>query len=124
SGIRVAAFSLATSDSWKDGRGERQEKTQWHRCTVWNRNQDTGLVDVVEKYVKKGDKLYVEGRVEYRQYQDKDNNTKYATDVVVQSLLMLGGGKTDASGDKNEARQRSHRNEPTPGEFDDFPGAL
>jgi len=91
-GNRVATFSLATSRSWSSPSGEKQEKTEWHRCVVWN-SKGTGLADVVEKYCKKGDRIYVEGRIEYRQWQDKENQTRYATEINVRELLMLGGGR-------------------------------
>ena len=81
-GNRVASFSLATSRSWTSPNGEKQEKTEWHRCVVWN-TKGTGLADVVEKYCKKGDRIYVEGRIEYRQWQDKENQTRYSTEVNV-----------------------------------------
>jgi single-strand DNA-binding protein len=96
-GTRVATFSLATSNSWTNAAGERQEKTEWHRCVAWN-GKASGLADIVEKYVKKGSKLYVEGQVEYRQWQDKDNQTRYTTEIKVKELIMLdsrvgsGGG--------------------------------
>ena len=61
-GNRVATFSLATSRSWNDAGGAKQEKTEWHRCVVWN-TKNSQLADIVEKYVKKGDKIYVEGRI-------------------------------------------------------------
>ena len=83
---RVASFSLATTEKYND-----QEKTQWHNCIVWAK-----LADVVEKYVKKGQLLYVEGRIEYRSYDDKDGNKKYITDIVVLNLQMLGKKETSA----------------------------
>ena len=91
-GNRVASFSLATSRSWSGTNGEKQEKTEWHRCIAWN-SRGTGLVDVIEKYVKKGDRLYVEGRIEYRQWQDKEGQTRYTTEINVRELMMLGGGR-------------------------------
>ena len=90
-GNRVANFSLATSRTWNDASGTKQEKTEWHRCVVWN-TKNSQLADIVEKYVKKGDRLYVEGSIEYRQWQDKDNQTKYMTEINVRELIMLGGG--------------------------------
>ena len=72
--------------------GSKQEKTEWHRCVVWN-TKSSQLADIVERYVKKGDKLYVEGRIEYRQWQDKDGQTRYSTEINVRELIMLGGGK-------------------------------
>ena len=81
---RVASFSLATTEKF-DGK----EKTQWHNCSVWGK-----LADVVEKYVKKGQLLYVEGKIEYRSYDDKDGNKRYVTDIVVFTLQMLGKKET------------------------------
>lgn len=103
-GNRVASFSLATSRDWKDSSGEKQTKTEWHRCVAWNSGK-SGLADVVEKYVRKGGKIFVEGRVEYRQWQDKDGNTKYATEINVKELLLLGDSKKkdDAFEDYNDA---------------------
>ena len=130
-GGRVATFSLATTRTWSGNSGDRQEKTEWHRCVVWNTGtKGQGLADVVEKYVKKGDKLYVEGRIEYRQWQDKENVTRYTTEINVREMLMLGtprGG--DYDGDSGPPRSRSaptsKASAPAPGgEFDDFPGAL
>jgi single-strand DNA-binding protein len=105
-GNRVATFSLATTRSWSGNNGEKQEKTEWHRCVVWNA-RGTGLADVVEKYVKKGDRLYVEGRIEYRQWQDKDGQTRYTTEINVREMVMLGsprGGDTEGEGGGARAR--------------------
>ena len=96
-GNRVATFSLATSRTWNDQSGSKQEKTEWHRCVVWN-TKGSQLADIVEKYVKKGDKLYVEGRIEYRQWQDKDGQTRYSTEINVREMIMLGGGKGGGGG--------------------------
>src|ERR671925_335788 len=89
-GNRVATFSLATSRSWNGPSGEKQEKTEWHRCVVWN-TKTSQLADIVERYLKKGDKVYVEGRIEYRQWQDKDGQTRYSTEINVRELIMLSG---------------------------------
>lgn len=96
-GGRVAQFSLATSRTWNDQNGGKQEKTEWHRCVVWN-SKGSQLADIVEKYVKKGEKLYVEGRIEYRQWQDKDGQTKYSTEINVRELLLLGGRRDGMGG--------------------------
>ena len=87
SGSRVAKASLATNRSWSDRSGNQQEKTEWHRLTFFGR-----LVDIVEQWVNKGDRLYVEGRVEYSQTQDDQGGTKYWTDIVVTEMVMLGTG--------------------------------
>jgi len=93
-GSKVAQFSLATSRQWNSASGEKQEKTEWHKCVAWNSgSKGSGLADVIERYVKKGDKLFVEGRIEYRQYEDKDKQTKYITEINVREILLLGGGR-------------------------------
>lgn len=89
-GDRVASFSVATSERWKDkASGEQKEKTEWHRVSVLNQN----LVGVVEKYVRKGTKLYLEGQLETRKWQDKDGADRYSTEVVLRpyrgELLLL-----------------------------------
>jgi single-strand DNA-binding protein len=130
-GNRVATFSLATSRTWNDQSGNKQEKTEWHRCIVWNSKVST-LADIVEKYVKKGDKVYVEGRIEYRQYQDKENQTRYITEINVRELLMLGsktGGSGDFDGEASRSRQPAGRAKSAAAagstdDFEDFPGAL
>jgi single-strand DNA-binding protein len=82
SGGRVAEFSLATTRTWNGPGGDRQEKTEWHRCVAWNARGPggSGLADIIERYVRKGDRLYVEGSIEYRQWQDKEGQTKYDRD--------------------------------------------
>jgi single-strand DNA-binding protein len=103
-GGRVAQFSLATSRTWNDAHGGKQEKTEWHRCVVWN-SKASQLADIVERYVKKGDKLYIEGRIEYRQWQDKDGQTRYSTEINVRELILLGGRREgfDGAGGEMEA---------------------
>ena len=92
SGTRVAKVSLATNRTWSDRSGQQQEKTEWHRLTFWDK-----LAEVVERYVHKGDRLYVEGRIEYSQTQDEQGGVKYWTDINVREMVMLGSGG-DAGG--------------------------
>ena len=131
-GGRVATFSLATGRTWNDQSGTKQEKTEWHRCVVWNNARGSGLADVVEKYVRKGEKVYVEGEIEYRQWQDKEGQTRYTTEIRVRELMLLGGRSGGAGGDDSEGPARRA---PAPAarpkaaaaggsDFDDFPGAL
>ena len=131
-GNRVATFSLATSRSWNDAPGPKQEKTEWHRCVVWN-TKGSQLADIVERYVKKGDKLYVEGRIEYRQWQDKEGQTRYSTEINVRELIMLssrsggGGGDFDADSSARRAPAAPKAKAATAGgadDFEDFPNAL
>ena len=87
-GKKVCTFSIATSNSWKDKEtGEKKEKTEWHRVVVFNE----GLVDVVENYVKKGSKLYIEGSLQTRKWTDDSGNEKYTTEVIIQGY----GGRID-----------------------------
>jgi single-strand DNA-binding protein len=140
-GSRVASFSLATSRQWNGPAGDKQEKTEWHRCVAWNA-KGSGLADLIEKYVKKGDKLYVEGRIEYRQYQDKENQTKYITEINVRELILLGGrgggagfdgeasGSSAGSNSGSGAPPRSRTAAPAKAgaksdeEFNNFPDAM
>jgi single-strand DNA-binding protein len=131
-GNRVATFSLATSRSWNDAAGAKQEKTEWHRCVVWN-SKSSQLADIVERYVKKGDKLYVEGRIEYRQWQDKEGQTRYSTEINVRELIMLGaprgGGAVDSDGEGGGRVSRAPATQKAKAaaggdDFEDFPGAL
>jgi len=96
-GGRVASFSVATSESWKDKTsGERKEKTEWHRISVLNEN----LVGIVERYLKKGAKVYLEGQLETRKWTDKEGQEKYTTEVVLRPFrgeLTMLDGKRDAS---------------------------
>ncbi len=103
-GTRVANLSLATSETWRDkNSGERKERTEWHRIVIFNER----LVDVVEKYVKKGAKLYIEGALQTRKWTDNTGAEKYTTEVVLQrfrgELTMLdsrgGGGMGGSAGD-------------------------
>ena len=130
-GNKVATFSLATSRTWNSQTGDRQEKTEWHRCVAWN-SKGTGLADVVEKWCKKGDKIYVEGRIEYRQWQDKENQTRYSTEINVREMLMLGGPGGGRGGDfdaESSGRARAPAGATAKAgtaapEFEDFPAAL
>ena len=83
-GKKMASFSLATSDKWKDKQsGEQRDKTEWHKVVIYNENI---AANVVEKYVNKGSKLYVEGSLQTRKWTDKDGSEKYITEVVLQGF--------------------------------------
>ncbi|MCE2454202.1 MAG: single-stranded DNA-binding protein [Gemmatimonadetes bacterium] len=86
SGTRYAKLSLATNRRWKNRQdGSEQEKTEWHRLTFWGRT-----AEIVEQYVSKGARLYIEGRIEYSESESRDGQTRYWTDVIVEDMLMLG----------------------------------
>jgi single-strand DNA-binding protein len=87
SGAAVANFSIATNESWTDKQGQKQERTEWHRIVVWGK-----LAELCSQYLTKGRQAYIEGRMQTRQWQDKDGQTKYTTEVQAQTVQFLGGG--------------------------------
>lgn len=94
-GTNVCKFSLATSETWKDKSGQKQEKTEWHNVVIWG-NQ----AEACGKYLKKGSQAFVEGKIEYRSYQ-KDDETKYITEVKAVNIRFVGGeqkAETDTAG--------------------------
>lgn len=100
-GGKVCNFSLATSQRWKDKAGQQQERTEWHSIAIFNE----GLVSVAERYLRKGSKVYIEGQLETRKWQDQSGNDRYSTEVVLRpfrgELKMLDG--------KREAREDDRR---------------
>ena len=124
-GGRVANLSLATSRQWKGSSGDKQEKTEWHRVVLWN-NKGSNLADIAERYCKKGDKVYVEGSIEYRSWQDKEGQTRYTTEVIARELILLSGrgdggeSFSPAKAPAGAAAKTSAKEE----SFEDFPEAL
>jgi single-strand DNA-binding protein len=86
SGQAVANFSLATNESWTDKAGQKQERTEWHRIVVWGK-----LAELCNQYLSKGRQAYIEGRMQTREWQDKDGQKKYTTEVQAQTVQFLGG---------------------------------
>jgi single-strand DNA-binding protein len=84
-GQRVANFRLATSRNWTGQDGQRQEKTEWHSIVAWAK-----LADICERYLAKGKQVYVEGRLETRSWQDKEGQTRYKTEIICETMQMLG----------------------------------
>ena len=85
-GVSVAHFTLATNEYYKDKQGNRVERTEWHNISAWR-----GLADMADKYLKKGQQVYIEGKLRTRQYQDKDQQTRYITEIIADEISMLGG---------------------------------
>lgn len=115
-GIAVANFSLATTESYTNKQGERVNQTEWHNIVLWR-----GLADVAEKYLKKGNSIYVEGKISTRKWEDKEGNTRYSTDIIADKMTMLGS-KSDNSNTSTESNHASV--EPAPSEDsgnDDLP---
>lgn len=96
SGAAVANFSVATNESWTDKSGQKQERTEWHRVVVWGK-----LAELCNQYLSKGRQAYIEGRLQTRQWQDKDGQTRYTTEVQAQTVQFLGA----SSGAQSERPQ-------------------
>ena len=91
-GVAVANFSLATTESYTNKQGERVNQTEWHNVVLWR-----GLADIAEKYLKKGNSVYIEGKIVTRKWEDKDSNTRYSTDIVADKMTMLGSKQESSS---------------------------
>ena len=100
-GGAITNASIATTETWKDKNGEKQEKTEWHRIVFYNRG-NYKLAEIAGEYLKKGSQIYVEGRLQTRKWQDKDGVEKYSTEVIAEAMQMLGsrqGMGGDGGGD-------------------------
>ena len=107
-GDAVTSISVATTETWKDKSGDKQEKTEWHRVSLFRR-----LGEIAGEYLKKGSQVYIEGRIEYREYE-KDGQKRYSTDIIASEMKMLGsrqgGGEPmdrDSGGGGEERRERA-----------------
>ena len=123
-GTRVAGFSVATSRSWTDAQGQPQERTEWHRIVAWDK-----LADIAEQHLHKGDRVYVEGEIQHRSYEDTEGVTRYVTEIRVRELVMLGGREAPqakpAPESKEDRKGGGATREPARagrrrGEYDDF----
>ena len=116
SGQGVCELRLATSESWNDKNGQRQERTEWHRIVVWGKR-----AEVCSKYLAKGRQVFVEGRIQTRTYDDKDGNKRYITEIIANDVQFLGGGRDGAgagAGGGGGGRGRSDDGPPPPSEGD------
>ena len=86
-GAAVATLNMATTETWNDKSGQRQEKTEWHRVVFWGK-----VAESLTEYLTKGKQVYVEGRLETRQWNDKDGNKRYTTEIKGDKIVLLGGG--------------------------------
>ena len=103
-GEAVCNFSVATSESWKDQNGQRQERTEWHNITMYRR-----LAEIAGQYLKKGSQVYLEGKIQSRKYTDKNGVERTAYDIIVNEMKMLGGGGNDV-----QQAQSAQAETPTP----------
>ncbi|MCX6182356.1 MAG: single-stranded DNA-binding protein [Bacteroidetes bacterium] len=112
-GTAVANFTLATTETYKDKNGNRVEQTEWHNVVVWR-----GLAEIAEKYLKKGNQVYVEGKLRTRTWDDKDGVKRYTTEIIADNMTMLGGKREDIAGAQVE---KPKNQKSTPDELGDLP---
>jgi single-strand DNA-binding protein len=119
-GGKVANLRIATSEQWKDkATGERKEKTEWHTVAIFSE----GLVSVVERYLKKGSKVFVEGKLQTRKWQDQSGADRYSTEIVIQGLggsLVMLDGKQGGGGDYAPPTSPTPKQDPPPQNYDDL----
>jgi len=114
-GVAIANFSIATSEEWKDkDTGEKQERTEWHRIVAWRR-----LGEICGEYLHKGSQIYIEGRLQTRDWEDRDGNKRYTTEIVAQNMQMLG--KPSREGRAESQEERYPAEEPISIPDDDIP---
>ena len=99
-GAAVATLNMATTEVWTDKGGQRQEKTEWHRIVLWGKQAES-----LQEYLTKGKQIYVEGRLQTRQWDDKDGNKKYTTEIKADRITLLGGGGGARSGGVDRAER-------------------
>lgn len=100
-GKAVANLSIATSESWNDQQGQKQEKTEWHRITAYDK-----LAEIIGEYVKKGSKIYVEGKLQTRKWQDQQGQDRYTTEVIINQMQMLDGKRDGGNGGQQQQQQQ------------------
>jgi single-strand DNA-binding protein len=96
-GAAVATINMATTEVWNDKSGQRQEKTEWHRVVLWGKSAES-----LSEYLTKGKQIYVEGRLQTRQWDDKDGNKRYTTEIRGDRIVLLGGGGRGPSVDRGD----------------------
>lgn len=109
SGSQVATFNVATTDRWRDKEGQQQESTEWHRIVAWRK-----LAEICGEYLHKGSKVYIEGKIQTRKWQDQNGNDRYTTEIVAREMKMLdrrdSGSDSSGGGGQNQSYP-----EPSPG---------
>jgi len=99
SGTAVANFSIATSEQWTNKDGEKQERTEWHKIVAWRR-----LGEICGEYLHKGSQIYIEGRLQTRDWEDRDGNKRYTTEVIAQNMQMLGSASKEGRAETTDER--------------------
>lgn len=117
-GEAVANFSIATTETWKDKAGAKQERTEWHNIVMYRK-----LAEIAGEYLKKGRPVYVEGRLQTRKWQDKDGNDRYTTEIIADQMQMLGGrdaANDTGDDDQTHSQQKASQSAPAKAGFDDI----
>lgn len=114
SGVKLAKFSLATTETFRDRDGNRTEHTEWHNIVLWR-----GLADIAEKYLNKGKSIYLEGRIRTRKWEDQDGVTKYMTEIQGDSMTMLGGRRDTDTAETPVKEQAEPEPETVAGDTED-----
>jgi single-strand DNA-binding protein len=102
-GAAVATLNMATTEVWNDKSGQRQEKTEWHRVILWGKQAES-----LQEYLTKGKQIYVEGRLQTRQWDDKDGNKRYTTEIKADRITLLGGGGSGRGGSMDRGGPPAH----------------
>ena len=117
SSVPVATFSMATNESWQDQDGNTQERTEWHNIVTWRK-----LAEICHQYLRKGSKIYIEGRIQTRSYDDKNTGAKkYITEIVADNLIMLDGRGAASEGGSQSSGAVAEPSEPGTSKDDDLP---
>jgi single-strand DNA-binding protein len=111
-GRSVASFSLATSETYKNKAGEKVTNTEWHNVVLWS-----PLAEIADKFLKKGNQVYIEGKITNRTYNDKDGNKKYITEIVGQNMTLIGGRPDFINQETSGKQENSQYEEPEGGTF-------
>jgi len=115
-GMAVTTFSIATSESWTDKEGQKQERTEWHRIVTWNK-----LAELCAKYLAKGRQVYVEGKLQTRNWEDKEGNKRYTTEIVANTVQFLGSNNGANANNSSSTQNDDPFGEPP--SFNSGPGA-
>ena len=115
-GKAVCNFSMATNETWRDTEGEKQERVEYHRIVIWGK-----LAEVAAKYLSKGSQIYIEGKLQTREWTDKDGQKRYTTEIIANNMTMLDGKGDNSEKPNNPEKPESSGGPADPSAFDDIP---
>ena len=108
-GLAVANFSMATSETWTNKEGEKETRTEWHRIVAWGK-----LGEICGEYLSKGKQIYIEGRIQTREWEDKEGNKRYTTEIIASQMLMLGSRESSGEPRPSQSSDMETPNLPEP----------